>query len=146
MAVRTRQGITENFKTRKGVMQGCVMSPLLFNLYIADLDKEIKNRNIGGVQIGNQRIWSLAYADDVVLLANNREAIQDMMSTFKRFLAERKLELCTKKTKLLVSDRKGKEKKEVWKQGKEGIEEVQEFKYLGFTLDRKGSYGNTSGS
>lgn len=88
----------------------------------------------------------MAYADDIVLLANNREAIQDMMSTFKRFLAERKLELCTKKTKLLVSDRKGKEKKEVWKWGKEGIEEVQEFKYLGFTLDRKGSYGNTSGS
>lgn len=93
MAVKTRQGITESFKTRKGVMQGCVMSPLLFNLYIADLDKEMKNRNIGGVQIGNQRIWSLAYADDIVLLANNREAIQDMMSTFKRFLVERKLEL-----------------------------------------------------
>lgn len=49
MAVRTRQSITESFKTRKGVMQGCVMSPLLFNLYIADLDKEMKNRNIGGV-------------------------------------------------------------------------------------------------
>lgn len=53
----------------------------------------------------------MAYADDIVLLVNNREAIQDMMSTFKRFLAERKLELCTKKTKLLVSGRKGKEKK-----------------------------------
>lgn len=127
-------------------MQGCVMSPLLFNLYIADLDKEMKNRNIGGVQIGNQRIWSLAYADDIVLLANNREAIQDMMSRFKRFLAKRKLKLCTKKTKLLVSGRKGKEKKEVWKWGKEGIEEVQKFKYLGFMLDRKSSYGNTSGS
>lgn len=82
----------------------------------------------------------MAYANDIVLLANNREAMQDMMSTFRRFLAERKLELCATKTKMLVSGRKGKEKKEVWKWGKESIEEVQEFKYLGFTLSRRGDY------
>lgn len=56
MAVRTRQGCTDSFKTRKEVRQGCVMSPLLFNMYIADLDKEIKKRNVGGVKIGKQRI------------------------------------------------------------------------------------------
>lgn len=56
MAVRTRQGYTDSFKTRKGVRQGCMMSPLLFNMYIANLDKEMKERNIGGMQIGKQRI------------------------------------------------------------------------------------------
>lgn len=92
------------------------------------------------MQISKQRIWCLAYADDIVLLANNRVAMQDMMSTFRRFLTERKLELCTTKIKMLVSGMKGKEKKEIWKWGKKSIKEVQEFKYLGFTLSRKGDY------
>lgn len=42
MAVRTRQGYTDSFKIKKGVRQGCVMSPLLFNMYITDLNKEMK--------------------------------------------------------------------------------------------------------
>jgi len=63
------------------------------------------------VGLGRTRIWSLAYANDIVLVANNREAMQDMMSTFKRFLAERKLELCAGKTKMLVFNRKRKKKR-----------------------------------
>jgi len=39
------------------------------------------------------RIWSLAYADDIVLVANNGEAMQNMIGLFRKFLKERKLEL-----------------------------------------------------
>jgi len=138
--VRTKQGYSEEFETKKGVRQGCVMSPILFNLYLADIDERLKERGIGGVGIGRARIWSLAYADDIVLVANNREAMQDMTSTFKRFLMERKLELCADKTKMLVFNRKRKERKEIWKWGDKRIEEVQTFKYLGFILNNKGNY------
>lgn len=48
MAVRTRQGCTDSFKTRKEVRQGCVMSPLLFNMYIADLDRDEKKKRRRG--------------------------------------------------------------------------------------------------
>jgi len=41
IVVRTREGYTEEFKTRKGVRQGCVMSPILFNVYMADLDNRL---------------------------------------------------------------------------------------------------------
>lgn len=40
--VRTREGLTEDFEAYKGVRQGCVMSPTLFNVYIADLDREME--------------------------------------------------------------------------------------------------------
>jgi len=50
----------------------------------------------------------LAYADDIVLVANNREAIQDMIESFKKFLKERKLSV--EKSKLLVFNKKRKEK------------------------------------
>jgi len=75
-----------------------------------------------------------------VLVANNRETMQDMMSTFKHFLVERKLELCADKTKMLVFNRKKKEKKKTWKWGGKRIEEVQTFKYLGFILNNKDNY------
>jgi len=71
------------------------------------------------------------------LVANNREAMQDMMSTF---LVERKLELCADKTKILVFNRKKKERKEIWKWRDKRIEEVQTFKYLGFILNNKDNY------
>ena len=49
ITVRTKLGNTENFVTKRGVRQRCVMSPFLFNLYIADLDEKFRGRNIGGI-------------------------------------------------------------------------------------------------
>lgn len=140
--IKNKQKFTEKFWTRKGVRQGCVMSPLLFNIYMAELEEYFENRNVGGIEIGKVRVWNLAYADDIVIVGKNREALLDMMSTFKRFLGNRKLTLCAEKTKIMVFNRGRKESKETWKWGKERIEEVQEFKYLGFTFNRKGSYGD----
>lgn len=60
-------------------------------------------------------IWSLACVDDMILLAKSKEALVDMMSISNRFLKDKKLELCTDKTKILVFNSKGKKKKESWK-------------------------------
>jgi len=104
--------MTQQFRTMKGIRQGCV-SPLLFNLYIADIDNELEKRGIRGVRLGRDRIWSLAYADDLVLVAYNREALQDMISTLKKFLEGRKLELCKEKTKIVMSRRRERKRKEM---------------------------------
>jgi len=62
--VRTEAGLTESFVTRRGVRQGCVLSPLLFNMYMAGISEALKIRKIGGIEVGCERIWELAYADD----------------------------------------------------------------------------------
>jgi len=139
VTIRTGEGLTRSFKTAKGVRQGCVMSPLLFNIYMAELEERFERRGIGGVGVGNNRVWNLAYADDLVILAKNREAMLDMLQTLKRFLKERDMELNTEKSKMLVFNRKRKEKKERWEWNKKEIEEVQEFKYLGFILNKNGN-------
>lgn len=59
-SVRTEEGISMAFETKKGIKQGCVMNSSLFNLYIADLDSCLRERRIGGLRIGKERIWSLA--------------------------------------------------------------------------------------
>ncbi|XP_012054784.1 PREDICTED: uncharacterized protein LOC105617843 [Atta cephalotes] len=56
--IRTKLGNTESFVT-KSVRQRCVMSPLLFNLYIADLDEKFRSRDIGGLDIDKQRIFEI---------------------------------------------------------------------------------------
>ena len=88
-----------------------MLIPILFCLYIS----EFRKRNIGRVKIGNTRIWSLDYADDLVLLALNREALLDMMDTLKKFLKIRDLILSTDKSKVLIYNKKANEKKEIWK-------------------------------
>lgn len=57
--VKTSQGLTEEYRTRKGIRQECAMSPL-FNLYMADIDEEIEKRT-GDIEIGRIRVWNLAY-------------------------------------------------------------------------------------
>ena len=95
---------------------------------------------MGGVKIGSDRLWSLAYADDIVLIAENREALIDMIGTFRKILKNRKMILSEEKTKIVVFNRNGKSKKERWFwEGKE-LEEIKAFKYLGFAFSNTGNY------
>ena len=138
--VRVKDDLSEEFWTEIGLRQGCLLSPILFCIYIAGLEQELKKRNIGGVKIRNERVWSLAYADDIVLLAKNREALNDMAAMMRKFLKDRRMILSVEKTKVLVFHRGRNCKKEKWWwEGKE-IEEVKNFKYLGFTFNREGSH------
>ena len=138
--VRIGNEITKEFWITKGLRQGCVLSPILFCLYIAELEDVFRERNIGGIRLGNERIWSLAYADDIVILAENREALLDMCGTMKKFIKKRRLILSTEKTKILVFNKGKNGKKEKWKWDKDVIEEVKIFKYLGFIFNSESNY------
>ena len=54
------------FELQAGVRQGCVMSPILFSLFINGLARELKEQG-QGVDIGGRRVQMLLYADDIVL-------------------------------------------------------------------------------
>lgn len=67
--VRVRGVCGKEFWTVRGVRQGCPLSPLLFNLLVADLKEEMGKVKWGGIMIEEERVYILAYADDMVLLA-----------------------------------------------------------------------------
>ena len=71
--VRTRHGTTNWFQTRKGVHQGCILSPCLFNLYA---DYIMRNAGLDEAQAGNKiarrNINKLRYADDNILMEERR--------------------------------------------------------------------------
>lgn len=57
------------------------MSPQLFNVYIAELEKVLRSKKIDGVKLSTDRVWMFSYADDMVLLAKNKEALKDIMGS-----------------------------------------------------------------
>lgn len=67
------------------------ISPNLFSILVADVQEEPKKGRIGGVQVEKERIWSLAYADDLVLLAKNKERMKKIMKRMEQYLKRKKL-------------------------------------------------------
>ena len=82
--VRTRHGTTDWFQVGKGVCQGCILSPCLFNLY-----SEYIRRNAGldeaqaGIKIARRNINNLRYADDTTLMAECEEDLKSLLMKVK---------------------------------------------------------------
>ena len=82
--VRTRHGTTNWFQTGKGVRQGCILSPYLFNLYAEyimrnpDLDEAQ-----GGIKIAGRNINNLRYADDTTIMAESEEEQKSLLMKVK---------------------------------------------------------------
>ena len=83
--VRTGHGTTVWFQIGKGVRQGCILSPCLFNLYA-----EYIMRNTGldeaqaGIKIARRNINSLTYADDTTLMAESKEELKSLLMKVKK--------------------------------------------------------------
>ena len=102
--VRTGHGTTDWFQIGKGVCQGCILSPCLFNLYA-----EYIKRNAGleeaqaGIKISRRNINNLRYADDTTLMAENEEELQNLLMKVKVKSEKVNLKLNIQKTKIMAS-------------------------------------------
>ena len=82
--VRTGHGTTDWFQIGKGVLQGCILSPCLFNLYA-----EYIMRNAGleeaqaGIKISRRNISNLRYVDDTTLMAESEEELKSLLMKVK---------------------------------------------------------------
>jgi hypothetical protein len=85
------------YEVTNGVKQGCVLSPCLFNLVIADFDSMLNGH--GGVDVGARRVNALYYADDIVLFADNEDNLQDMLQIADCFAQKWGLKFNEKKSK-----------------------------------------------
>ena len=83
--LRTGCGTTDWFQIGKGVHQGCILSPCLFNFYA-----EYIARNAGleeaqaGIEIAGRNIYNLRYADDTTLMADSKEEIKSLLMKVRR--------------------------------------------------------------
>ena len=103
-AVRTRHGATDWIKIGKGVHQGCMLLPCLFNLYA-----EYIMRNAGleeaqaGIKIAGRNINNLRYADDTTLIAEREEELKSPLMKVKEESEKAGLKLNIQKPKIMAS-------------------------------------------
>ena len=101
--VRTGHGTTDWFQIGKGVHQGCILSPCLFNFYA-----EYSMRNAGldeaqaGIKIARKNINNLRYADDTTLMAESEEELKSLLVKVKEESKKTGLKLNIQKTKIMV--------------------------------------------
>ena len=102
--VRARHRITDWFQIGKGVHQGYILSPCLFNLHA-----EYIMRNAGldeaqdGIKIARRNINNLRYADDTILTAESKEELKSLLMIMKEESEKADLKLNIQKTKVTAS-------------------------------------------
>ena len=131
--VRTGHGTTDWFQIGKGVCQGCILSPCLFNLYA-----EYIMRNAGleeaqaGIKTAGRNINNLRYADDTTLMAESEE-LKSLLRKVKEESEKVGLKLSTQKTKIMASC-----PITSWQIDGETVGTVADFNFLGSKITEDG--------
>ena len=132
--VRTEHGITDWFQIGKGVCQGCILSPYLFNFYA-----EYIMRNAGleeaqaRIKIAGRNINNLRYVDDTTIMAESEEELKSLLMKVKEESAKVGLKLNIQKTKIMASG-----PITSWQIDGETMETVAEFIFLGSKITADG--------
>ena len=101
---RTGHGTTDWFQIGKGVHQGCILSPCLFNLYAEYIIRNTRLEEAqAGIKIAGRNINKLIYADDTTLTAESEEELKSHLMKLKEESENVGLKLNTQKTKIMAS-------------------------------------------
>ena len=137
---------SDYFSCYTGVRQGGNLSPLLFALYLNDLESFLKYNHVNNLKLNDNifdqflKIQILLYADDTVLLSDNADGLQYSLNCLARYCEHWKLQVNTSKTEIVIFS-KGKFKKSynfTFNNNKVNI--VDSFKYLGVYFNYNGSF------
>ena len=135
-AVKVNDFITPYLDVKLGVKQGCRLSPTLFALYINDLAEEIKTLNCG-VELGNEQLALLLYADDVVLIAPTEESLQHMLDKLYEWCSKWRLTINKDKTKIIHFRPAAIQCTQyIFKYGDLALELTDAYKYLGLWVNK----------
>ncbi|CAG5083519.1 Similar to Transposon TX1 uncharacterized 149 kDa protein (Xenopus laevis) [Cotesia congregata] len=142
MQVRVNGELSKPIDITSGVLQGETLSPILFVLYISDLNTFLTNCGAEGLSLGPcTSLLCLKYADDLVLLARTPVMLRRILKFLERYCDLNDLTVNTDKTKILKSSSSGRiNSKDTFKYKEESIEVVKSFEYLGvyFTASLQG--------
>ena len=103
-SVKIEEEYSESVEVKRGVRQGCVMSPDLFSLYGEFIMREAED--VGGLKVGGQNINNIRYADDTVLIADSEEGLQRLLQKVKEASEGKGLNINVSKTECMVVSKK----------------------------------------
>lgn len=101
-AVKIGDKQTEFFTQRRGVRQGCNLSPTLFNIYINELAVQLDHCAAPGLSLLDREVKCLLYADDLVLLSPTEQGLQQQLDIVDQYCKNWALAVNMKKTNVMV--------------------------------------------
>ena len=137
--IKFASGLSKIFSSTCGVKHGDVVSPFLFDLFIDDLANNLKSSISDAISINGHSINSLLYANNIVLLANSKEALQSYLDMLNDFV-----KLHISKSKVVVFNSNGKRLLDTFHCAKSLLETVNSYCYLGVTFIHTGPLTHTS--
>lgn len=140
--VKLTTGITESFASNTGVKQGCVLSPLLFNLFIRDLP-DIFNSDCDPVDLHDTKLSCLMFADDLVLLSNSASGLQTCLDNLYNYCSQWDLKVNLSKTKVIVFNKAGRLLENFhFYYNQQEIEITRKYCYLGIIFNCAGNFAD----
>ena len=126
------------FLSNQGVKQSCILSPTLFNIFLADFQANIETVACNPVQIKGASVGCLIWADDILLMSKSKDGLQNMLFALKTYAEKNGMALNTKKTKVMIFNKTGRHLRREFHYGEEKLETVRQYKYLGFLVTPSG--------
>ena len=106
--VYTGANLTEKFRINQGVKQGCILSPLLFNIFISDLTKHLGKDGSNPVRIDETMFLnSLIWADDLLLLSESENGLNKMLANLKDYTKSNLIRVNLEKTNYMIFNKGG---------------------------------------
>ena len=132
--VITGRGTTDWFHIGKGVGQGCILSPCLFNLYAQYIMRKAGlEETQAGIKIPGRKINNLKYADDTILTAESKEELKSLLIKMKQESEKVGLKLNIQKTKIMASSAITS-----WQIDREKVKTVTDFIFVGSEITMDG--------
>jgi hypothetical protein len=136
---------TDFFTVSTGVRQGENLSPLLFAIYVNDLESYLMNQDCQYIPIGKYphlnvmlKVLILLYADDTAVLSDTAQGLQKSLDGLAKYCADWKLKVNVEKTKVVIFSRRKVDAQ--FRYMGQVLETVQQFKYLGVIISSNGKY------
>ena len=131
--------MSDFFTSDKGVKQGEVMSPLLFNIFINDIH-EIFSDECDPVSLNSRKIPCLQYADDLIIMSESKEGLQKSLDNLHAYCEKWKLNINESKSRVMIMGKGSRRAREIFHIGGRELENVDHYIYLGVTISNTGTY------
>ena len=125
--------VSPSFEGTNGVKQGCVISPLLSNIFQNDLHDMFRDNSCDPVIMGDIVISSISWADDLILISKSQKGLQKCLNNLNEYCCKWGLEVNIDKTKVMVFSKRSHKAVDLF-YGQNLLECVNKFNYLGFLI------------
>ena len=137
--VRHLHCLSDFFDSEIVLFQGEILSPILFSLFINDIESSLRGNTMGNITLEQITIYLLMFADDAVLISDSKDGLQNLLVQFEIYCNKWQLTVNVEKTKIMIFQKGGRIPNDIFIYNGEHIEIVKEFNYLAYVVSCGGT-------